>query len=407
MTDADRVAGGFSFPTSLAFAEDGTAYVAESGLQFGGATPGGRVWRLDRNGARTLVASMLSAPVTGLTLVDGALVVSEGGHPARISRISPDGERTIVLKGLPGPGNYHLNMAVPGPDGKLYFGLGAMTNTGIVGLDALALGWLRRLPHAHDVPGYELELTGVNVETEDPFRGGRVRTGAFAAFGSSTEVGQRIAATLPCTASVMRCELDGSKPELVAWGLRNAFGLGFLDGRLFALDHGPDDRGSRPVGNAPDALFEIRQRAWYGWPDYVSGDPITDERYRPERGPAPSFVIANHAELPAPEHPRVCFPPHVAATKFDVSPDGSLVVALFGDEAPLTAPSGTRAGRSLARVDLTRWSVDLFEEGPFWRPIDVRFDPDGKLHVLDFGRFEVGRAGVTAAPGTGAVWRVR
>ena len=35
------VAEGFSFPTSIAFDDDGLVYVAESGLPFGGAAPGG------------------------------------------------------------------------------------------------------------------------------------------------------------------------------------------------------------------------------------------------------------------------------------------------------------------------------------------------------------------------------
>jgi glucose/arabinose dehydrogenase len=62
----------------------------------------------------------------------------------------------------------------------------------------------------------------------------------------------------------MRCNsYDGSDLELVAWGLRNSYGLGFLlDGRLLAIDQGPDDRGSRPVGNAPDLLYEIHEGSW-------------------------------------------------------------------------------------------------------------------------------------------------
>jgi hypothetical protein len=59
-------------------------------------------------------------------------------------------------------------MAVVGPDGKLYFSQGSLTNLGIVGLDAYAIGWLRRLPHGHDVPGYAVTLAGVNVTTPDP-----------------------------------------------------------------------------------------------------------------------------------------------------------------------------------------------------------------------------------------------
>src|SRR5262249_28411971 len=156
---------------------------------------------------------------------------------------------------LPEPGNYHTNMVVFGPEGKLYFSQGAMTNTGIVGLDAYQLGWLRRLPHAHDLPGYNIILAGVNAETPNPLAHGRrewTRTGAFVPFGTSTEQGQAVQGQLPCTAGVMRCNADGSDLELVAWGLRNAYGLGFLpDGRLLATDQGADDRGSRPVGNAP------------------------------------------------------------------------------------------------------------------------------------------------------------
>lgn len=405
--DLALYAGGLTFPTSLVFAPDGTAYVAESGLAFGGAASGGRVWRIDRRGRRTLLAEDLRPPVTGLTVVENGLLVSEGGSPSRISRLSLDGVRTTVVEGLPGPGNYHLNMAVEAPDGKIYFSQGAMTNSGVIGLDALSLGWLRRLPHAHDVPGYEIELAGVNIETENPLGGGRARTGGFVPFGTETMPGQRMPAALPCTAAVMCCDPDGTNLELVAWGLRNAFGLGFVGGRLLALDQGADDRGSRPVGNVPDALYEVRRGAWYGWPDYICGEPISDERYLPERGPAPAFILANHAELPPPARPLARFPAHAAAAKFDVDPDGALIVALFGDEAPMTAPAGgPRVGRSLARLDPTDWSCELFDAGPISRPIDVRFDPDGVLHILDFGRFEMRPGGVDAEPRAGGVWRV-
>ncbi|TMB87422.1 MAG: sugar dehydrogenase, partial [Chloroflexi bacterium] len=49
----ELVAEGFSFPTSLTFDEAGTAYIAESGLPFGGARPGGRIWALAPGGDRT------------------------------------------------------------------------------------------------------------------------------------------------------------------------------------------------------------------------------------------------------------------------------------------------------------------------------------------------------------------
>ena len=71
-----------------------------------------------------------------------------GRAPRRITRLNGAGVREPVLSDLPGPGNYHTNMTVIGPDEKLYFSQGAMTNSGIVGLDAYEIGWLRRF-HMH------------------------------------------------------------------------------------------------------------------------------------------------------------------------------------------------------------------------------------------------------------------
>jgi glucose/arabinose dehydrogenase len=409
------VAEGLDFPTSVAFDAQGRPHVTESGLPFGGKQAGGRVLRIEPDGrALSLCEGELRQPLNGLHFHEGSFYLSEGGFPGRISRLSPEGERTTVLDGLPGLGNYHTNMAVVGPDAKLYFSQGAMTNSGVIGLDAYELGWLKRLPHNQDRPGYDIVLAGQGFETEDPRRGEghRARTGAFSSFGAVPEAGQRLAGSVPCTASVMRCNLDGSGLELVAWGLRNAYGLLFLpDGRLLATDQGADDRGSRPIGNAPDVLFEVRQGRWYGWPDFVAGRPVTDERFRPVRGPAPEPLLANHAELPPPERPLLEFAVNAAATKLDVIPPGAhrwaghVLVALFGDEKPMTAPRGPKVGRSLARLDPSDWSLHAIEMGPFRRPIDVRVH-GGAVYVLDFGEFEMGPEGVEAQAGSGALWKI-
>jgi len=276
---------------------------------------------------------------------------------------------------------------------------------------------LRRLPHGHDLPGFDIVLNGVNRETLNPLEtdaNAKTFTGAFVPFGERTAPGQPVAAQIPCTASIMRCNPDGSNLELVAWGLRNAYGLGFLpDGRLLAVDQGADDRGSRPVGNAPDLLFEVRQNSWYGWPDFIGGIPITDPGFQPVRGELPGFLLANHDELPAPEKPLVTFPPHTAAVKFDVAPEnsgrwaGHLFVALFGDEVPMTAPAGPKVGRSVVRVDPSDWSLHPFVQGGLLRPIDVRFSPaGGDLYILDFGSFEMlDNGGLSAEAGSGKIWR--
>jgi hypothetical protein len=225
------VADRLSFPTGLTFDDRGVAYVSEAGLDFGGAKPGGRIWRIAPDSRRQLLADGLRPPVNGVTFHAGDLYISEGTCGC-ISRLSPRGARAVLVDNLPGPGNYHVNMVAVGRDDRLYFSQGAMTNTGVMGPDAYEVAWMRRLPHAADVPGYDVELAGVNLETDDPLSSAgaprRRRTGAFVPFGTETRAGQRICARLPCTAAVMRCNLDGTGLELVAWGLRNAYGLGFL-----------------------------------------------------------------------------------------------------------------------------------------------------------------------------------
>lgn len=409
------VANGFNFPTSVALGAGGI-YVAESGLPFGGARPGGRILEVNTDGTHRCLKDGLRAPVNGLTRHDDALIIAEGGNPGRISRIDAQGNWEVVLDGLPGLGNYHTNMAVVGPDGRYYFSQGAMTNTGVMGLDAYELGWLRRLPHDHDIPGHDVVLAGINIETDNPLvsqPGARAQTGAFVPFNMRTAPGERIPAKVPCTAAVLSCAPDGTDLRLEAWGLRNAYGLGFLpDGRLLAVDQGADDRGSRPLGNVPDLLFEVRSRHWYGWPDYIGNVPVTDPQFHPTRGPAPQFVLAEHEKLPPLAEPLLSFPVNAAATKFDVIRsgrwDGHLVIALFGDEKPMTAPEGKKVGRGIVRIDPSDWSVHPLNTGPFHRPIDVRFDPVGQsLLVLDFGEFEMmPRGGLEARAGSGKLWRL-
>lgn len=416
---ATVVAGGFNFPSSLAFDTNGNAYVGETGIGFARTPRGGRVWKVTPDGEKSLQAEGFGL-ITGLVFHDGSLWVSQGSNPGRIDRLELDGTVTTVIDNLPGGGNYHTGEVAFGPDGKMYWGQGSMTNMGIVGLDALIMGWLKKLPHSVDIPGYDIVLNDVRVETRDPFNvndpDATIETGPFTQIGQQLAPGTRIPGQVPATAAIHRANPDGTELELVAWGVRNAFGLRFLpDGRLLAMDQGPDDRGSRPVGDVPDYLWEIKPGAWYGWPDFLGGIPVTDERWKPETGEHPTFILANHDELPKPEKPLVEFYTHTAATKFDVDPrsnGGTLVAALFGDETPMTAAPGfPTVGRALVLIRTSDWSQHVLLTQDMKRPIDVRFNPvDGSLWVLDFGAFEMENrhsgVEVVAEPGSGVIWRV-
>ena len=413
------MAQGFDFPTSVAFADDGTLYVAESGLPFGGARPGGRIVRVETDGRRTVVLDGLRQPVNGLTWHAGGFYIAEGGFPGRISRWVPGDAPQTILDGLPGRGNYHTNMIAVGPDGWLYFSQGAMTNSGVVGLDAYDLAWLKTLPHPFDVPGYDIALAGQTFETDDPLAAGPRRARRRLPSRRSA-MRRRRAHASPAVCRVRRrcCAVARTARhcELFAWGLRNAYGLAFLpDGRLLATDQGADDRGSRPIGNAPDLLYVVEQGRWYGWPDFIGGRPVTDPAFKPHAAPQPQFLLANHAALPPPQQPVLRFAVNAAATKLALLPKsaprwpGQLLVALFGDEKPMTAPAGARVGRRLVRVDPHDWSLHPFDAGPFTRPIDVQPAPDGRsVLVVDFGHFEMlGKGRIDAAPGSGKLWSVR
>lgn len=408
-----------NFPTSIALDDADTVYIAESGLPFGGAPPGGSVSRIAADGSKTVLLTGLRAPVNGLSWHQGSLIISEGGHPGRISRFYPaTGERRTIIDHLPGFGNYHTNMAVAGPDGKLYFSQGAMTNSGVIGADSNDLAWLKKIEHNCDLPGYDITLADFVATTPAPadHAGEPVSTGAFAPWGTVLPEGSRVSARLPCTSSVMRCDLDGGNLELVAWGVRNAYGLCFLaDGRLIATDQGADARGVRPVSECPDFLYQIEAGAWYGWPDYYGGTAVTDTRFRAPDGSLMRFVLGDHASLPPPQRSLLDFDVNACAVKMAQIPAhfrahaGDLVVAQFGDERPMTGPPGRTAGRNLVRVCPADWSLHALPLPlPLSRPIDIAFCAHSAVaYVVDFGHFEfLADKSIAATAGSGRIWKL-
>ncbi len=64
-------------------------------------------------------------------------------------------------------------------------------------------------------------------------------------------------------ASIIEMDLNGSNKRFFAQGLRNAVGLKWTEGRLFATNMGADHLGD----NRPDdAMFVVDENANYGWP---------------------------------------------------------------------------------------------------------------------------------------------
>ncbi len=340
-----------------------------------------------------------------------------------------DGALVDLVTGLPGRGDHQTNHPLIGPDGRLYWGQGCVTNLGVVGADNFGYEWLAENPTICDVPARDVVLAGTNFEYRDVLGslGDTVRSGAYVPFGAETHPGQVIPGSDKPSGAIMRCNLDGSGLETVAWGLRNPFGLAFApDGRLFATEHGSDERGGRFIVGDPDDLYEITDGTWYGWPDFASGIRLDDPHWgNGGQGRAP--VLRDFPD-DHPPMPVATFETHTAANGLDFSRgadfgfEGQAFVALFGDLAPVTTPRQiVPAGFKLVRADPATGEVVDFAvnrrtgpasklfHGGFERPSHCVFGPDGALYVIDFGEIKIAPelGAIRMKQGTGAVWRIR
>ncbi|MHB8995914.1 MAG: PQQ-dependent sugar dehydrogenase [Armatimonadota bacterium] len=445
---AEVVMSGLTYPTSVEFDGKGTMYVAEAGYSYGDSSVKPRILRISPDGRVGVIAEQpsLSGPITDLLWHRGQMYVS---HRGRISLLQPNGQVRDLVTGLPSDGDHHNNQLAVGRDGKIYFGQGTATNSGVVGLDNAKMGWLKQHPDFHDIPARNIRLFGKTFESANPLKTTEqiARTLPFHPFGNAEIDDLTVPGQVKASGTILRMNPDGSGLEVYAWGLRNPFGVMWSpDGTLYATENGFDVRGSRPVADDTDDIYIIKQGAWYGWPDYAMGLPITSPRFKPENKPQPQFLMAEH---PPVEQPWLTFPKHSAIAKVEFSTSqsfgqGQMFVAFFGHMAPMTGKApDDHGGHQVVRVDpATRKTMmffgkkhghgaspkdsdnsgahgsgsgadddgsgmagESFTAGPR-RLLDVRFSPDGRaLYIADFGAMAI-KGGAAPVPKTGVIWRV-
>jgi glucose/arabinose dehydrogenase len=428
---AEVVASGFNTPVHCSFDEEGYCYVIESGHKID-AVP--RILKVDpQTGAWETFYTLpedkwiKGAAVTGACWHKGVLYVM---NTDTLMRIGPDKQAEEIVTGLAGRGDHQSNHPIVGPDEKIYFGQGCATNCGVVGADNFGFEWLTKSPEVSDVPAKDVTLAGRNYTARNVLGNilETVETGAYVPFGTPTHPGQVIKGNVKCNGSILRCDLDGSNLEVVAWGLRNPYGLAFReDGQLFATEHGMDERGVRYIVDDPDDFYEIKEGEWYGWPDFASGIRL-DDPYWGEGGHGREPVLA---EFPNPDPPKpfASFQTHAASNGFDFCRDadfgfkGDAFVACFGDLAPITTitKATVPAGFKVMRVDMKTGQVFDFAvnkstgpasklyHGGFERPSHCQFGPDGNLYIVDFGTIHIApeRGAIRQQIGTGTLWRIR
>ncbi|MBC3542431.1 PQQ-dependent sugar dehydrogenase [Rufibacter sediminis] len=427
----EPIASGLTYPTGITFDEQGTVYVTESGYAYGEVWLPPKLLRLNPDGTTTQIAAGdKNGPWTGTAYHDGFFYVSEGGQleGGRILKISRTGQITRLVEGLPSYGDHHTDAPVIGKDGYLYFGQGTATNSGVVGTDNYHYGWLKRNPTFHDIPCQDIVLTGQNFTTYNPLTEDdkdEVTTGAYLPFGTPSTPNQTIKGAIPCSGAIFRVPLQGGPLELVAWGLRNPYGLSFSpNGQLYVTDNGYDTRGSRPGYGTGDVLWAVQSGKWYGWPDFASGQPMASDDYKTPHDD-PKFLLAQHPGTPP--KPAAILGVHSSSNGLDFSRTatfghvGEAFIAQFGDMTPEVGHTYGPVGFKVVRVNpatgviedfavnksKTNGPASIMKNGGLERPIAVKFNPEGTaLYVVDFGIMPMTEQGPAPKQQTGVVWKI-
>ncbi|MEY8355724.1 hypothetical protein AALB39_20515 [Lachnospiraceae bacterium 54-53] len=406
-------AQGLNAPIGIAFTENGDMLVADSGF----STMNPQIIRIG-NGRMEVVAEGFNVPITGINYKNGYIYVS---HKGVITVINPDGTKQDIIRGLPSYGDFSNNRVEFSNDEKIYFGQGTATNSGVVGLDN---NWIFTHPYFHDFPGSYIILNQSNFETNNvlvPADSSAV-TGAFSPFGvPNTQQYEVKEGRLLASGSVLRANMDGSDIEMIAWGLRNPVCMKFDNlNRLIISNQGMDSRGSRPIANALDELYLFNEGAWYGWPDYSGGSPVTMPRFAPIRGGRPELLLDTIPSVPP--APIAVFPSGSTVMGFDFnrSPDFGLIndiyIACFGrieyEDPGEFIHSGV--GHRVMRVNIISGDISTFainksgfpEEEGLSRPTDVVFGPDGAMYISDLAISDIEMPN-QFLPNTGVIWRIR
>lgn len=460
-------AEGLSYPSDIAFGDNGEVYVAETGGHTYGTKPDKapppKIVQIMPDGSTRVVYDTvvpmeevkkapleatdlpegLISPITGITWHDGRLYVS---HRTRVSTLDPNtGEFSTIIGGIPSWGEFQNNKPVFGPDGKMYFVVSTQGNSGPVDGHMMEVMKAFDKPDAHEAPCADVTLTGQNYELDNKLteeKGDKITAGVYVPLGETTSEGQVIEGQKWCHGAMYRANPDGSGVEVMAWGLRSNYGYAFsADGRLLVTQNSGNIMEPRPVYNDWEPVYEIEEGAWYGWPDYYSSIPVTDPRFSEPRfvvGEVPDkaqrfehkFALTEETrrqllkDRAAPPAPVAYLPVHSAAEgmvfgreDFGI-PENEIIVAEFGAIIPYYKAPDAWPGFRVQRLDLqTGEARDLLvneDRKPAWeigsgglrRPLQVAWGPDGALYVVDLGVIRFDEEGMQAEPETGVVWKV-
>ena len=188
----------------------------------------------------------------------------------------------------------------------------------------------------------------------------------------------------PRYAAMLRAELDGSNPQILATGLRNTVGFDWApwSGELYATSNSRDLLGD---DFPPDDLNRIVEGGFYGWP-YYHGDNVPDPEFGDKRPELAAVAIP----------PAHKFRPHNAplgihfVEEYEDMPeylDRTALVALHG--------SWNRSTLDGYKVVSLHWDSDgnitrrdflsgfITADGVLGRPVAIAQDQQGRFYITD------------------------
>ncbi len=453
---------GLTAPTAIAFDPQGMLLIAEGGHSGHEA----RIIAFKNDGTLTRIYPQgrrlpfglggdqfrIRGPIGGMVPANGRIYVTHRDERGRgmITALGYDGSHTTIVADLPGQGDHSVTDIAVASNGRLYFGVGTATNSGVVGIDNMH--WLRDYRQLADKPWGDLYLLGRRFDTVNPFAGifggtDIAVTAPFQPFGRSIETRIPHASNGKPNGAIYSVDPNGGDLRVEAHGVRYPVGLGFSEpGLLYMTNQGMKMRGTRPVKDDPDVMLRMVHGQWYGWPDFSATlQDIRDPRFQP---PVEMIVKSGYRDLsflidhersgltpPNPNSNYVTaeFRPLAGAAKFDFAPPSGpfsrlrqagnvAIVALMGDRAPfdsgglkLTGPTGYKVVQVTVDDRQVKDFIRNTREGPaskhdsevgLERPVDVKFGPDGAMYVLDFGKMDMKKGRERVRGETGKIYRL-
>ncbi|MBX4269478.1 hypothetical protein [Clostridium estertheticum] len=244
---------------------------------------------IDKSGKAYNIFVNKKLNITSLEYNNKILYYASGKNVYSYNLISKESKE--IIKNMPNYGDYNNSLVRINGD-YLFVTIGSATNSGVVGLDNK---WVDNYPQNHDITPKSITIKGMDF--------GGLKTGAFVAYQTRNIKGQIITQHVIGNSSIIIYNLKTGVQGNFAWGIRNMMGIDFnSEGKVLVTVGGMEERGLRPVKGDSDYIYQIKKNAWYGFPDYSGGDPISSPKFRDSFNKTIPAILDNHPTInpPAP-----------------------------------------------------------------------------------------------------------